>query len=137
MARADCGMSRVRMSCSWVLVVLLVAPAAAGDSRACSGTPVRNPAHCRWQDDDFGRAVLRGAALRAMALRGGAAAAMGEVTAIETKAAFDLVLQEAGDKLVVVDFTAQWCGPCQRIAPLIDTMAIELRESVLFLKVGV
>jgi len=40
-------------------------------------------------------------------LRGGAAATLGEVTAVGTKQAFDLMLQEAGDKLVVVDFTAQ------------------------------
>jgi len=71
-----------------------------------------------------------------LSLRGGAAAQAGLVTAIETKEAFDLVLQEAGDKLVVVDFTATWCGPCQRIAPTIDRMASELRE-VIFLKVDV
>jgi hypothetical protein len=40
-------------------------------------------------------------------LRGGAAATLGEVTTVGTKKAFDLMLQEAGDKLVVVDFTAQ------------------------------
>ena len=40
-------------------------------------------------------------------LRGGTGVKLGEVTEVTTKQAFDLMLQEAGDKLVVVDFTAQ------------------------------
>ena len=41
------------------------------------------------------------------------AAAESEVTEVGTKQAFDLILQQAGDKLVVVDFTAQ-CACARR-----------------------
>nr|XP_009861478.1 thioredoxin-like [Ciona intestinalis] len=60
---------------------------------------------------------------------------MGVVT-ITTKQDFDDKLVAAGDKLVVVDFTAGWCGPCRIIAPKFQSIAEE-NPDVDFLKVDV
>ncbi|HUB66625.1 MAG TPA: thioredoxin [Candidatus Methylacidiphilales bacterium] len=41
------------------------------------------------------------------------------------------------DKLVIVDFWAEWCGPCKAIAPLLDDIARELPAKVKIVKVNV
>ncbi len=51
----------------------------------------------------------------------------------------DATLEEvlATDKLVVVDFWAEWCGPCKMIGPIIEQIGEEYKDKVVVGKVDV
>lgn len=41
------------------------------------------------------------------------------------------------NKLVLVDFYAEWCGPCKMLAPIISEIKEELKNEVHVIKVNV
>ncbi len=54
-----------------------------------------------------------------------------------TTANFDEKLTAAGDKPVLVDFFAQWCGPCKIAAPVVDELSGEYAGKAHIYKVDV
>src|SRR6266508_1430151 len=53
-----------------------------------------------------------------------------------TDATFDEIVN-GSDKPVVVDFWAEWCGPCKMIAPILEDIAAEQGEHLTVAKLNV
>uniref|UniRef100_T1H7J8 Thioredoxin domain-containing protein n=1 Tax=Megaselia scalaris TaxID=36166 RepID=T1H7J8_MEGSC len=56
---------------------------------------------------------------------------------VKSKEDFSNYLKSAGRKLVIVDFYANWCGPCKKIEGIVEELANAHSDDVIVLKVNV
>ena len=57
-------------------------------------------------------------------------------TVAATDATFDAIVKES-DLPVVVDFWAEWCGPCKLIGPSLEELSTEMEGKIKVVKVDV
>lgn len=53
-----------------------------------------------------------------------------------TDASFDAEIKTQG-KLVLVDFFATWCGPCQILGPILEKLSDNFKDRIVFAKADV
>ena len=98
-----------------VVVFLILSLSAANPTKSTCPTP-----------------TIFGVSKSALSVRGG------EVLEPETLEDVESILIKAGasNQLVVIDFSATWCGPCKMIAPLFEQLSDSMSE-VVFIKIDV
>ena len=56
---------------------------------------------------------------------------------IHSSEEFNKLLKDYPETIIIIDFWAVWCGPCQFFAPIFKKLHGEYREDFIFIKVNV
>ncbi len=59
------------------------------------------------------------------------------MTTVTTVPESDFETLLKSENLLVVDFTATWCGPCRLVAPLMEQLSEEYKDSIKVVKIDV
>ena len=49
----------------------------------------------------------------------------------------DKVIEASGDKLIIVDFWAPWCGPCKQLTPILEKVVKTSNDKVILAKINI
>jgi thioredoxin 1 len=60
----------------------------------------------------------------------------GKPVHVDTIQQFNEIIDKYQDTPVVIDFWADWCGPCKMLAPVYEQVASRFKRRVIFLKVN-
>jgi thioredoxin 1 len=60
-----------------------------------------------------------------------------EIVKLHTPDEFDDLIQKYPEEIVIIDFTAVWCGPCQMFGPIFEQLNKDYSGDFIFAKVDV
>jgi thioredoxin len=60
-----------------------------------------------------------------------------EIVKLHTAEEYKKLIEKYPKKIIVIDFTAVWCGPCRFYAPIFEKVQSEFHEDFIFAKVDV
>jgi thioredoxin 1 len=59
------------------------------------------------------------------------------ISSIDNVAQFNKIIETSGERLLILDFYADWCPPCKELEPILEKIAKEKGETISIYKIDV